>query len=139
VVTALSSALGLAAHMRGALLREMDRPHEAIESLNEARQIFAAEGAQYDESDVLIDLAKTYSQLNQHDAAIDTATRCVTLGRNTGSELVVGRAHAAIGQSLNALGRREEGHAHLRDCLVILERLGAPEAEDVLMLLATVE
>ncbi|MEO3793032.1 BTAD domain-containing putative transcriptional regulator [Nonomuraea sp. B10E15] len=134
-----SSALGLAAHMRGTLLSEMNRPYEAIESLNEALRVFAAEGAQYNESDVLIDLAKTYRQVNQHDAAIDTATRCVALGRNTGNELVIGRAHAAIGQSLNAQGRREEGHAHLRDGLAILERLGAPEADHILTLLATAE
>ncbi len=116
-------------------LGEHDR---ALTHLHDALAIAGDVGLELIEGVTLARLASVHLGLDQAERSVSHAQRALAINRRTGYRLEEARSHLVLGHALHRLDRGEAARAHWRPALALFTDIGAPEADEVRLLLHAV-
>ncbi|WP_329087878.1 AfsR/SARP family transcriptional regulator [Streptosporangium sp. NBC_01469] len=130
-----SAGTARARYHLGMVLSRVGRLNEAVHHHAECLAFFRASKQRVWEQRVCSRLAETFINAGRFTDAARHAEQALTVSREISHPYGEAQALWVLGKALNGLGRVERG----RDCLVrahdLFGRLGAPEAEDLRLLL----
>ncbi|MGW6913777.1 AfsR/SARP family transcriptional regulator [Kitasatospora sp. NPDC054939] len=115
----------------GVVLSSTGSPHEAVDHLREANQLYQAQQNRLREGYTLARLSVALLASGRAAEASDAAGESLAIAQELDSAYCQGLANAALGEALLGLAQPARGLACLQEAHAIFTRLGVPEASPV--------
>jgi tetratricopeptide (TPR) repeat protein len=123
----------------GIACRNAGRTEEAIANLCESIELTDRLDLLDTSSEARAELAAVYCASGRPDLALTLATEALSIALQVGSEITEAVARHSIGNALDALHRRNQARTEWYAAQLIYERLGAPVADEIRLLLGVAD
>jgi tetratricopeptide (TPR) repeat protein len=108
----------------GYLLRELGRPQEAVDFLEQSLQTFRALNDHLGEARVLCNFIRTYRDLGRFTDALACFQRALPAARALGDRWLEANILRDVGMAYRDHGDRDEALAHLEEALPLFQQVG---------------
>jgi tetratricopeptide (TPR) repeat protein/transcriptional regulator with XRE-family HTH domain len=123
----------------GVACRNAGRTEEATANLRESIKLTDRLDLVDTSSEARSELAAVYCATGRPDLALTLGTEALSIALMLGSEITEARARHCVGNALDALQRRNQARREWYAAQLIYERLGAPTADEIRLLLAVAD
>jgi tetratricopeptide (TPR) repeat protein len=122
----------------GDALSVVGRIEESIEHLIGARSFFAADNDPYNEMRTLTSLARVYSDASQFENAEAALRTALSVSQSIGATKETANVYLVLARVAARLSNRDQERRYLQSALTMYEAMGAPEVEEVRVLLGDI-